>query len=144
MCCQFPLCSTMNFYCVRTWCVVWERHGLSDIATVTIEGGFLRRVNYCHFGWFLAILASFGITTVDKLYTVTFSLGQQWTCFCYFLTIFPLINVTDGEWMHMKMQCNSQRCSSNTFVHSPAIRKLAWMELAPSTFISRSTKLAIH
>ncbi len=33
------------FYCVRTWCVVWERHGLSDIATVTKEGGFLQRVN---------------------------------------------------------------------------------------------------
>ncbi len=32
------------FYCVRTWCVEWERHGLSDIATVLKEGGFFRRV----------------------------------------------------------------------------------------------------
>ncbi len=32
------------FYFVRTWCVVWEWHGLSDIAAVTKDGGFLRSV----------------------------------------------------------------------------------------------------
>ncbi len=41
-CCQFPLCSTILyiFHCVRTWCVVWELHCLSDIATATKEAGF--------------------------------------------------------------------------------------------------------
>ncbi len=33
------------FYCVRTWRVVWEGHGLSDIATVTKEG-WLLQVNW--------------------------------------------------------------------------------------------------
>ncbi len=33
------------FHCVRTWCVVWEWHGLSDIATVTKGDGSLIRVN---------------------------------------------------------------------------------------------------
>ncbi len=33
------------FHCVRTWCVLWERHGMSDVATVAKGGGSLRRVN---------------------------------------------------------------------------------------------------
>jgi len=33
------------FYCMRTWCVVWERRGLSNIATVTRGGGSLKLVN---------------------------------------------------------------------------------------------------
>ncbi len=33
------------FHCGKTWCVAWERHGLSDIATVTKGGMSLWRVN---------------------------------------------------------------------------------------------------
>ncbi len=33
------------FHCVRTWCVVWEWHCMSGIATVTKEGGSLWTVN---------------------------------------------------------------------------------------------------
>ncbi len=33
------------FHCVRTWGVVWERRGLSDIATVTKGGGSLWRLD---------------------------------------------------------------------------------------------------
>jgi len=33
------------FYCMRTWCVVWERRGLSNIATVTRGGRSLKLVN---------------------------------------------------------------------------------------------------
>ncbi len=32
------------FHHVRTWCVTWERHGLSDIATVTEEDRSLRQL----------------------------------------------------------------------------------------------------
>ncbi len=41
----FSFTSWCIFHCVRTWCVVWEGHCLSNIATVTKEGKFLRRVN---------------------------------------------------------------------------------------------------
>ncbi len=32
------LCHVL-FHCVRTWCVVWEQHCLSEIATVNKDGG---------------------------------------------------------------------------------------------------------
>ncbi len=47
VCCQFPLCSAIDFHCMRTWCVVWERHCLSVMATVTKGGRVLWTVNWC-------------------------------------------------------------------------------------------------
>ncbi len=44
--CQFSLCSAMYFSLRENTCVVWERHCLSVMATVTKGGRGLRTVNW--------------------------------------------------------------------------------------------------
>ncbi len=70
------------FHYVRTWCVAWEQHGLSDIATVTTEGGYLWRVN-----WGL-------LWPADCTLSLTYSIPQHKSSKC---VISPLIFPWSGH-----------------------------------------------
>ncbi len=72
------------FHCVRTWCVVWERHGLLDTATVTKGGRSLWRVNCLNFTAFyffvdLNILQNIIFCHIYLPYHLVFTKESKWT-----------------------------------------------------------------
>ncbi len=69
-----------SFHCVRT-CVVWERHCLSDTATVMKGGGSLRRINCdCNFVHLaLKILQNIIFCHKYLPYNLVFTKESKWT-----------------------------------------------------------------
>lgn len=125
------------------------------------------------FALFLAVwFISVGIETIEILNTVTISLvipgfwanpnpptppsTTKWTATeCMLRWIFKMLTFeqffptytcdTDGErWQHMKMQCIVKDDNLTHLYTVQHFKKWAWMKLALSTAIPKSTKSAIH